>query len=75
MACRLFDANPLSKPMLGYCPIGRLETNFSEICNQNVRLFIHENAYETIVCEMATILSRGDELPFLRCHDGFSVLM
>ena len=31
MACRLFSAKPLSKPMLGYCQFGPLGTNFSEI--------------------------------------------
>ena len=30
--------------------------------NKNTQLFIHEYAYENIVCEMAAILSRGDEL-------------
>ena len=29
--------------------------------NQNTKLFIHENASEKIVCEMAAILSREDE--------------
>ena len=33
----------------------RLQWNF----NQNTKLFIHENASENIVCEMATILCRG----------------
>ena len=27
--------------------------------NQNTKVFIHENAYENIVCEMAAILCRG----------------
>ena len=27
--------------------------------NQNKKLFIHENAFENVVCEMADILSRG----------------
>ena len=27
--------------------------------NQNTKFFIHDNAYENAVCEMATILSRG----------------
>ena len=31
MACRLFGAKPLSKPMLGYCELNSLRTNFSEI--------------------------------------------
>ena len=36
--------------------------------NQNTKLVIHENAFENVVCEMAAILSWGDELtPF--SHD------
>ena len=35
--------------------------------NKNTQLFIHENAYENIVCEMTAILSRGDELKFVAC--------
>ena len=31
MACRLFSAKSLSKPMLGYCQLGPLWTNFHEI--------------------------------------------
>ena len=34
-----------------------LETNLSEI--QNTKLFIHENAFENVICEMVAILSRG----------------
>ena len=30
-----------------------------DIKNQNTKLFIHENASENIVCEMAAILSTG----------------
>ena len=26
---------------------------------QNTKIFIHENAFENVVCEMAAILSRG----------------
>ena len=29
---------------------------------KNTRVFIHENVFENVVCEMATILSSGDEL-------------
>ena len=36
----------------------KLQWNF----NQNTKLFINENASENIVCEMAAILSGGDEL-------------
>ena len=27
-------------------------------------MFIHENAFENIICKMAAILPRGDELMF-----------
>ena len=40
-------------------PIGPLGTNFMWNSNWNKILFIHENAIETVVCEMAAILSRG----------------
>ena len=30
--------------------------------NQDTKFFIHENAFENAVCEMAAILSRGDDL-------------
>ena len=39
--------------------IGPLGTNFSEILIKIKKLFIHENAFENIVCKMAVILSRG----------------
>ena len=35
-----------------------LGTNFSEIVIEMKKIFIHENASENIVCEMAAILSR-----------------
>ena len=58
MACHLYGAKPLSKPVLGYCKLtlrNKLQWNF----NQNTKLFIQENASENIVCEMAAIFSRG----------------
>ena len=58
MAWRLFGAKPLCRPMLGCCqldPKNKLQWNFV----QNTKLFIHENAYENIVWEMAAILSWG----------------
>ena len=39
-----------------------LKNKFQWNSNQNTKLFIHENASENIVCEMAAILSRGNEL-------------
>ena len=41
----------------GLLSSGPLGINFSEI--QNTKLFIHENASENFVCEMAAILSRS----------------
>ena len=52
MACRLFDAKPLSKPIVAYC---QRQWYF----NQNTKHFIHENVSEEIVCELAAILSEG----------------
>ena len=40
----------------GILLIGPLGTNFSEIYIENV--FIQENPFESVVCEMAAILSR-----------------
>ena len=59
MACRLFGAKPLSKPMLIFLSIRPLEANFSDFFYQNTELSIHKNAFEYNVCEMAAILSRG----------------
>ena len=57
MACHLFGAKPLSKPMLGYCQWNlrnKLQWNFS-----NTKLFINEMASENIVCQMTVIFSTG----------------
>ena len=56
MACRIFGAKPLAKPMLGYRTLrNKLQWNFNKV----TQFFIHENASENIVCEMVAILSRG----------------
>ena len=57
MACRLDDAKPISEPMLESCwwdPWEQNQRNF----NSNWNIFIQENAFENIICEMASILSR-----------------
>ena len=41
----------------GILLIGPLGTNFSEHLNRNSNLFIQEKTFESVVCEMATILS------------------
>ena len=58
MACRLFGAKPLSKPMLDHYQMDPQEQTSVKL-NQNTQRFVHENAYENIVCEMAAILFRG----------------
>ena len=64
MVCRLFGTKPLSGQTFRYSqklspgPLvyrNKLQWNF----NQNRKFFIHGNASEYIVCEMAAILSRG----------------
>ena len=62
MACCPFSVKPLTKPTIGYWQLNPYEKKFIRNFKQNTKLFIHENASENIVCEMAVILSRGDEL-------------
>ena len=57
MACRLSGAKPLYKPMLiivNWTLRNKLQWNF----NRNSNIFIHENALQNVVCEMASNLSR-----------------
>ena len=57
MACRLFGTNYLNQcwVIVNWTIKDKLQWNF----NRNTKLFIHENASENIVCEMAAILSMG----------------
>ena len=58
MASRLVGAQPLSEPMLENCQFdlgNQLQWNF----NLNSNIFIHENGFESVVCEMAATLSRN----------------
>ena len=60
MVYRLVGAKPLSEPNAGILLIEHLRTNFSEISN----IFIQENAFQSVVCEMAAILSQLNVLTF-----------
>ena len=60
MRCHLFGAKPLSKLVMVYCQLDPSEQTSVKLY-QNTKLFIHENASECIVFDMATILSMGDE--------------
>ena len=59
MAWRLLGAKPLSYyqcwVIVNWTLRNKLQWNFV----QNTKLFIHKNAFENIICEMAAILSRG----------------
>ena len=52
MACCLFDAKPLSEPMLAYCQYMNMN-KFQKKLNWNRTIFIQENTFENIVCKMA----------------------
>ena len=58
MACRLCGTKPLPKPMPGYCQLDPKEQTSVKLLSK-FKHFIHENASENIVCEMASILFRG----------------
>ena len=58
MACRLFRAKPLSKRMLGYCKLDHCEHISMKFWLKYMQtVFIAENAFENIGCEMVAILS------------------
>ena len=75
IACRLFGAKPLSEPVLVHCQLDPWEQTSVNFFCQNIKLFIHKNAPYDIVCEMAAILSRGDELNKPQVLCGFVVCM
>ena len=55
--------------------IGPLGTNFSEIQIEIKKIFIHENAFENVVCEMAAILSRGRWVTIMSSDECHSTLL
>ena len=57
MACRLFDAKPLSGPMLPHCQWDPKE-HMSVIFYSKFKVFIHVNALEHAVLELTAIWSR-----------------
>ena len=61
MACHRFGANP-SPEQCWLVANWILRNEFQWNMNPHAKLFIHENAFQNVVCEMAAILSRGDEL-------------
>ena len=55
MACFLFSAKPLSKPMLPYCQLDP-KRQFTVDFIWNSQVYIQGNVHEIVVCEMAPIL-------------------
>ena len=64
MACPLAGAKPLSEPMMEYCQSYPLEQNLVKY-NQHSYIFIHENVFEYVVCEMSAILSQPQYVNFI----------
>ena len=59
MACRLFGTKPLPEAMRVYMSIGPLGTNFRVIWIKIQKVLFIKNAFESVIREMAAILSRG----------------
>ena len=54
----LFGAKQLAEQLLTYCQLDHLATNLNKF-NRYTIFFIHENAFESMVCEMAAVLASG----------------
>ena len=54
----LTGIKPSSEPMLEFCYFGPLGTNFSEILIEILTVSLKKMRFESVVCEMAAILSR-----------------
>ena len=72
MVCRLFGAKPLSKPMLAYINWTH-KNKLPWILNRNTKLFIDENAFENVVCQIGGHCVQGGWVNSLRprqhgCH-------
>ena len=55
MAWHLLDAKPLSQPMLEYSQLELLGNKLQWSFNRNLNIFIQENAFENVVCEIMAI--------------------
>ena len=70
MAWRRIGYEPLAEPMLEYCQLDSCEQTSVKL-ESKYNFFIHEKRSENIVCEMAAILSRGDDLLFNISIDSY----
>ena len=62
MACRLFGAKPLPEPILTYCQLYPEEQTSVKFKSKYKAFHSWNHIWKNVVCEMASILSRGDEL-------------
>ena len=62
MACPLIGTKPLPESMLTYCISWTLRNKLQWNSNENTQFFIYKKTFEYVFCEMAVILSGGDEL-------------
>ena len=58
MSCRLAGAKPLSENQCWNIVNWTLRNKLQWNVNKNFNIFIEENTFESVVCEMAAILSR-----------------
>ena len=65
MGCHLSGAKPLPEPILPYCKLDHWEQTSVKFELKLNKIVIRENAFESVVCEMEAILSRGDELTYI----------
>ena len=54
VACHLFGTKPLPEPMLTNCQLDPKEQTSVEFKSKYM-IFIHKNAFENVICEMAAI--------------------
>ena len=73
IACRFVRRKAIILTNVALLLIGPLGTNFIEIRIEIKTPYIHENAFETIVFEMATILSRGGDDLIVNNNDKITV--
>ena len=58
MACHLLGAKPLPQPMMTFCQLNPEDPTPMK-SESKYKIFIHENEFENVVCEMTAIVSRS----------------
>ena len=68
MACRLFGAKPLSKPVLGYCQLDRKEQTSVKFESEFYHFHARKCIWKCCLPEWRPFCSGGDELKCYSCH-------